>query len=430
MPTPYTRAPGPQPPGAAVVPQRPPLVRPLDGRWLGGVCSGVAQHLGVDVGGIRIALVVLGFLGPGLPAYLFLWALVPSAPVPEAHAGDPSMFAPAPTPVERALEGMQRSRSGAIVAVGVLVVVVGALVALSAAGLDVRAGLLVPLVVVAAGAVVVWSDLDESTRRLALGAGEGQKGWVWLRVGLGIALAVVGLVLLVVRGTSMNAALDAILAAVAVLAGVGLILAPWVLRLWANARREQEEAARATERADIAAHLHDSVLQTLALIQRSSHDPTRVTRLARAQERELRQWLYAAPAGSQQSLAAAVTEVSHEVEDLHGQPVEVVVTGDRPLEAHGQALTRALREALLNAVRHGRPPVTAFVEIGVGGVEAFVRDHGDGFDVEDIPEDRLGVRRSIVERMERHSGTARVRRLESGTEIELTLPPLEGDHDA
>lgn len=481
MATPYTRAPGPHLAGATG-PGRPPLVRPLAGRWLGGVCAGVALHLGVDVRGIRIALVILGFLGPGLPAYLFLWALVPAAPVPDQTLVDPRSVVdladprmvdtrsvvggadrleddrsaepsdpgtvlaerhslpgasttalgdarPAlSTPVERALHGMQRSRAGAIVAVGILVVAVGALVALSAAGLDVRASLLVPLVVVAAGAVVVWSDLDESTRWLALGAGEGQKGWVWLRVGLGMALAVVGLVLLVVRGASITAAFDAILAAVAVLAGVGLILAPWVLRLWANARREQAEAAQATARADIAAHLHDSVLQTLALIQRSSHDPTRVTLLARAQERELRQWLYAAPTGSQETLAAAVTAVAHEVEDLHGQPVEVVVTGDRPLDVHGQALTRALREALLNAVRHGRPPVAAYVEIGVGGVEAFVRDHGDGFDPEDVPEDRLGVRRSIVERMARHSGSARVRRLESGTEVELTLPPLEGDH--
>ena len=157
-------------------------------------------------------------------------------------------------------------------------------------------------------------------------------------------------------------------------------------------RREQVAAARATERADIAAHLHDSVLQTLALIQRQSGDAAAVTRLARAQERELRSWLYAGPQGPQSTLAAAVTEVAHDVEDLHGVAIDLVVTGDRRCEPHGAALVQAMREALLNAVRHGGSPVTAYVEIGPTGVEAFVRDRGDGFDLDAVPADRLGVR--------------------------------------
>ena len=176
----------------------------------------------------------------------------------------------------------------------------------------------------------------------------------------------------------MSVLWDAVLAALAVLVGALILAAPWAVRLWGDFRREQDAAVRATERADIAAHLHDSVLQTLALIQRQSADPAAVTRLARAQERELRTWLYDGPQGSQSSLAAAVTEVAHEVEDLHGVPVDLVVTGDRPFEQHGAALSRAMREALLNAVRHGSPPVTAYVEIGPAGVEAFVRDRGRG----------------------------------------------------
>ncbi len=408
---------------------RPPLVRPLGGRWLGGVCVGVADHLGVDVRGIRFALAVLTVLGPGLPAYLFLWALVPSAALPAPTPGDPRERVTDPAPLERALEGVRRSRAGALVAVGGVVVVVGLLIALNAVGLDVRAGVLVPLLVIAAGALVVWSDLDASGRRKALGESGGSAGWVWLRVGLGLVLAVVGLLLLVVRGASLTAAFDAILAAVAVLAGVGLILAPWILRLWTNARRESEEAARARERADIAAHLHDSVLQTLALIQRRSHDPSAVALLARAQERDLRQWLYGPPTQGPEMLAAALTAVASEVEDMHGQPVELVVAGDRPLEPHGRALAEALREALRNAVRHGRPPVSAYVEIGPDGVEAFVRDRGDGFDLAEVPPDRLGVRHSIIERMERHGGSARLRRLEEGTEVSLMLPALEGEGD-
>lgn len=428
MSTPYTR-PGTPPLGSPQATRRPPLERPLAGRWLGGVCTGVARHLGVDARGIRIALLLLGVLGPGLPAYLFLWALIPSATLPARIPGDPRLDAPDGGPRERELAGLRRSRAGSIVVVGVLVIAVGLLVALTSAGVDVRAGLLVPLVVVAAGAIVVWSDLDESGRRRALGMTGEANGWVWLRLGVGVALAIIGLVLLVGRGRSITAALETMPAAAALLAGAGLILAPWILRLWSNARREQEEAARATERADIAAHLHDSVLQTLALIQRSSHDAGAVSRLARAQERELRQWLYGAPAASESSLAAAVVQVGHDVEDLLGEPVELVVTGDRPLEEHGRALVAALREALSNAVRHGAAPVGAYVEIGPGGVEAFVRDHGAGFDMAAVPPDRLGVRRSILERMERHAGEARVRRLENGTEIELSLPPLNGETD-
>ena len=116
--------------------------------------------------------------------------------------------------------------------------------------------------------------------------------------------------------------------------------------------------------------------------------------------------------------------MAHEVEDLHGIPVDVVSTGDRALDDGGQALTRAVREALLNAVRHGAPPVSLYLEVGPTGVEAFVRDHGPGFEPEDVPEDRLGVRQSILGRMDRHGGTARVRRLEHGTEVVLTLPAV------
>jgi signal transduction histidine kinase len=194
------------------------------------------------------------------------------------------------------------------------------------------------------------------------------------------------------------------------------------MRLWGDLRAEQAQRIRETERADIAAHLHDSVLQTLALIQRKSDDPAEVTRLARAQERELRGWLYAGPVGSQASLASAVTEVAHEVEDLHGIPIELVVTGDRTLDVPATVLVRALREALLNAVRHGGPPVSVYVEVGSEVVEAFVRDHGPGFDLDDVPRDRLGVRESILGRMSRHGGSAALRRLEDGTEVSLSLP--------
>jgi signal transduction histidine kinase len=350
--------------------------------------------------------------------YAFLWAVTPSSDLGGGQREPGAM---------RAVSGLGESRWGFFVAVGALLVFIGGVVGLQFAGVNVRAGVLLPLLLIAAGVVVAWSHLDDAERSKWLGTQQQDRGMLVLRLGLGIAVAVIGILVLTIRGDSLAAMGDALLATVAVLVGTGLIAAPWVVRLWRDYREEQEVAARANERADIAAHLHDSVLQTLALIQRRSHDPASVTQLARAQERELRSWLYAGPAGSDETLASAVTAAAHDVEDRGGVVIDLVVTGDRPLEEHGTALVRAMREAMLNATRHGQPPVTAYAEIGPSGVEAFVRDRGEGFDLAEIPEDRLGVRASILGRMERHGGTARVRRREDGTEVELTLPPLEGE---
>jgi len=306
--------------------------------------------------------------------------------------------------------------------VGVWLLLVGGVLLAQQQGVNLRLGVLIPLFTVAGGAVLAWSQLDDAERgRWLVGGGEGRRAGL-LRLGIGIALATIGVVALATQGRGFAGLWDVGIPAVAVLAGAALIAAPWGVRLWSDLRVEQAQRIRETERADIAAHLHDSVLQTLALIQRKADDPAEVTRLARAQERELRGWLYAGPRGSKASLASAVTEVAHEVEDVHGIPIELVITGDRPLDAGGTALVRALREALLNAVRHGSVPVSAYVEVGSGLVEAFVRDHGPGFDVDAIPQDRLGVRESILGRMARHGGSAAVRRLENGTEVSLSLP--------
>ncbi|MEO6020112.1 MAG: PspC domain-containing protein [Knoellia sp.] len=418
MPTPYERVAPPTDPPASV---RPPLQRPLHGRWLGGVCVGIAHHLGVERKWVHLAFLALAVLGPGIPIYLFLWAVTPSG-------DDVSENALVASGAVRAMSGLGESRWGGIVAVGGMLVLVGTVVGLQFAGVDVRAGVLLPLLLIAVGVAVAWSQLDDAERTKWLGTERGHRGVTWLRLALGTGVAVIGILVLTIRGSSVSAMGDALLATLAVLVGAALITAPWVVRLWRNYREEQEVATRANERADIAAHLHDSVLQTLALIQRRSQDPVAVTQLARAQERELRSWLYAGPAGSDETLASAVTAAAHDVEDLNGVVIDLVVTGDRALEEHGTALVRAMREALLNATRHGMPPVTAYAEIGTSGVQAFVRDRGEGFEIDDIPQDRLGVRASILGRMERHGGTAKVRRREDGTEVELTLPPLEGEH--
>ena len=219
------------------------------------------------------------------------------------------------------------------------------------------------------------------------------------------------------------------------LAGLVLALAPWGLRLWRDLDGERAARVREGERAAIAAHLHDSVLQTLALVQRSSNDPTQVQRLARAQERDLRDWLYgsaggamsAADPGDSATLALAVRRVVAEVEDDYGVPVDVVLVGDMPMDDALAGLVAALREAVLNAVRHAGAPVSVYVEVTPGQVEAFVRDRGPGFDLALVPADRLGVRTSVIDRMHRLRGTATVRSSSGeGTEVALQLPVGEG----
>ena len=419
MHTPY------QPPWVAPAeadrPVRPRLTRPVEGRLVGGVCAGLATHLHLDVRVVRL-LFALGTLasGAGLFAYLFLWALTPQ----ELDAGSRAAAGPSrngPRPGVRILA----SEPARNLLIGAALVVIGVSLVAQQHGFNLRLGILLPVIAVSVGAVLAWSQLDDTERNRWLARGGADRPPGVLRLGGGIVLAIVGIMLLASQGQGLAALWHVGVAAVAVLAGVALIATPWAVRLWRDLRDEQAERVRATERADIAAHLHDSVLQTLALIQRKADDPGEVARLARAQERELRGWLYAGPRGSQASLATAVTEVAHEVEDLHGVPIELVVTGDRPLDDGGVALVRALREALLNAARHGAPPVSAYVEVGAAEVEAFVRDHGPGFDPGAVPEDRLGVRESIIGRMTRHGGRARLRRLEDGTEVALALPVTE-----
>jgi signal transduction histidine kinase len=177
----------------------------------------------------------------------------------------------------------------------------------------------------------------------------------------------------------------------------------------------------------VAAHLHDSVLQTLALIQRQADDPREVVRLARSQERDLRNWLYGATTATESSLQAALERVAAEVEERYGVPIEVVAVGDCDADARTEPLVLAAREALVNAAKHSRASrVDVFAEIGTDEVTVFVRDRGVGFDGDAVPADRLGVRNSIVARMQRHGGSASVRSAPGeGTEVRLTMPRLD-----
>ncbi|MGN6413806.1 ATP-binding protein [Flexivirga sp.] len=394
---------------------RPPLTRPREGRWVAGVCAGVSTHLGIPLVTLRAMTgVSLVFLF-GIPVYVFLWLTMPESDRPALV-----------TPFERAA-GAQTGRTGQgrismrrLLVIGLPVLAVGCIAAISAITSAARLSLTIPLLVIGVGLVLAWSRLGSAERRQWISTGDRRE--TRIRTVIGIVLALTGLILLLSQGGGLTRLRDVAVGVVVVLLGAGILGAPFIARFFDTLRKEQTERIRATEKADIAAHLHDSVLQTLALIQRRADDPKAVQLLARAQERELRSWLYAEQDQPGSTLATAVTDAAGEIETLHGIPVDVVVTGDRPMDEAGAALVRALREALANAVRHGEPPVSVYLEVGPAHAEAFVRDHGPGFDPADVPEDRLGVRESIIGRMDRHGGEAQVRRLEDGTEVRLRMP--------
>ena len=446
--------------------QRPPLVRPQSGRILGGVAAGLAVHLGWRVRVVRLVLVVLTVTsGAGALLYAWLWALVPSgdlAPVTAAPgtSGASGALPAADQPVSGVVSGVGAGAStgagaatapdravGALPAPGrqrpvgvapagghLADIGLGAVFLLAAASLvgarfgwAPAPGVVLPVLVVGIGAVLAYSQLDEVERsRWAVRTGVGTRGAV-LRVVAGLVIVLVGVLIVVVQRTDLASAGRALTAALAVLAGTALVLAPWGVRLWRDLDAERAARVREAERAEIAAHLHDSVLQTLALIQRSSGDAAQVARLARAQERDLRDWLYGPRPTAVATVAGAVRAAGAEVEDRHGVALELVVVGDAPMDAGPAALVSALKEAMLNAVRHAGAPVSVYVEVGPDDVEAFVRDRGAGFDPAAVPPDRLGVRESIIGRMERHGGSAKVRSDTDGTEVRLRLP-LDDQH--
>ena len=238
--------------------------------------------------------------------------------------------------------------------------------------------------------------------------------------------ALLGIALIVLWLTGvLELAGSVALAALVVSAGLLLISAPFWQAMIRRLGSEQVARARADERADVAAHLHDSVLQTLALIQKRADDPDQVARLARRQERNLRDWLADdVPARPDERLADALRAAAAEVEDSHGAQIEAIVVGDAELDDEFEALVGASREALTNAAKFASEsgPVHLYAEIENGGARVFIDDRGPGFDPEKIPADRRGVRESIIGRMERYRGRAEIRsKPGGGTEVELTV---------
>jgi signal transduction histidine kinase len=280
----------------------------------------------------------------------------------------------------------------------------------------------------------VWREADEAQRRRWTEGARGFSGGggrnAVLRVVAGAVFVAVGIGVFLLGSLQLGQVQFALLAVVATLVGVGVITVPWWLKLVRDLGEERRERIVEAERADIAAHLHDSVLQTLALIQRQSDQPREVLRLARGQERELRNWLYGPggygrPAtGDSSGLADAITAAAAEVEDTYAIDVRPVLVGDHPLDDGLRALVLAAREAMVNAAKHAKvTEVSVYVEVEDGEVHVFVRDRGVGFDPDDVPDDRHGLADSVRGRMARHGGTVRLRSTPGeGTEVQLRMP--------
>ncbi|MDE0699647.1 MAG: hypothetical protein OXH61_02865, partial [Acidimicrobiaceae bacterium] len=228
---------------------------------------------------------------------------------------------------------------------------------------------------------------------------------------------------LVAANVSLGVLLDGLLSTVLVVGGLALILGPWVAVLLRDRRAERQQRIRADERAEVAAHLHDSVLQTLALVQRSD-DPAQMSALARRQERELRGWLYGENYGPQQAtLKVAVEHLAGVVEDRHGAVIDVVVVGDTELDAAMESLVAATGEAMTNAARwSGRSDIGVYVEATESEVEVFVRDRGIGFDPQAVGEEHHGIRDSIQGRLQRVGGDCEIiSSVGQGTEVRLSV---------
>lgn len=415
---------------------RPPLLR-SDDAVIAGVCAGLAVHLGVSVRAARIGMAALAFIGgAGVILYGWLWLLVPvpeerrrGTARPGLQLGSSALAGPEQKqPATARLAGSTGTRE---VVIGVGLLIVAAAFVAQQLGVNIQWGWLVPLTVVALGAVLAWSQLDEARRtRLMDHAGATRADGV-ARLAAGLVLVTVGLLILVSGSLSWEFTWPVLLATAAVLGGVGLVLAPWALKFWKDLENERSARVRESERAEIAAHLHDSVLQTLALIQNRAASEQDVVRLARAQERELRRWLYDDTAERTGNLADSIKAVAVEVEEAYGHPVDVVSVGDAPMTPGQEALVQAAREAIVNAAKHAGGAVSVYLEAGSSGSTVFVRDRGPGFDLDAVPGDRLGIRESVINRMQRHGGQARIRSSDSGTEVQLTMPEDEagGRHE-
>jgi signal transduction histidine kinase len=398
-----------------------PLRREREGRLAGGVMAGISTKTGVDVTALRVGLVVITLLSSGLAAaaYVVAWLLLP-------FAGDSANIA------SRAVADRRGIGIVALLAsmLGVLLIVASFL---DAGWLNAVAW---PIIISVCGMVLIWRNADPDEQaalhRLAgpvfAPAAPGAKERLWLRVLITVALLATGLFTLL-NGHRQADLLPPLGGLLLILAGTAVAFGPWWMRVARDLVAERQARIRAEERADMAARVHDSVLQTLALIQRRANEPQQVIQLARGQERELRAWLFddQAPGtikGEGVTLAAGIRKIQQDVENQHRIAVDAVTVGDCELDEDLEATLGAAREATVNAAKwSGSDTVSLFAEVEPESVSIFVRDRGCGFDPEAVSGDRKGLAESVRARMTRRGGTATIRSAPGeGTEVTLTMP--------
>lgn len=372
-----------------------------DDRWVGGVAAAIAREVGVQPIVIRAAFVAVTFVGGwGLVLYGFAWVAL--ALVSNRRQGP---YAPHP----KAATSTHRVVAVALITLGLII----GLLPLTGSGFAIAVW---PVGFVLSGMLIAWTRSGDDG------------SIVVVRVVAGIVVAIAGFAMFAFSRVDVADAVLALVALITVVGGVAIVAAPSVVRMSRDLDRERLERTRSDERAQINAHLHDSVLQTLTLIQQQADDPSSTRRLARRQERELRGWLYNRPMADQAGnrLRPALERAATDVEQHADVVFDIVVVGDTDdLEPDRVApLIDATREAMFNAAVHsGAEQVSVFADRTPGGVEVFVRDEGSGFDPSTIADDRRGISESIVGRMRRAGGDATITSAPGvGTEVELSLP--------
>ena len=383
----------------------PKLVRRTDDRVVAGVAAGIAFRLGIAPVYARAAFVVLAFAGGvGVVLYGVGWALLPDDRTTE------------PPPPPQPISGRQLA--------GLALAFIGILLFLEVIGLWFGDMVVWPVALVSFGVAAIWDrgNYDYQTALTQIAGTDSATRPSRSRVIVGGLLMFAGALVLFNAVDAFSGLGPAAIAVALTTIGFLLIFGPWVWRLAGDLTAERRERIRSEERAEVAAHLHDSVLQTLALIQRSTDSKKMVT-LARAQERELRAWLYTSGETSDASLEAALQNAASRIEADHDVPLEVVVVGDRAIGPRGAALVQAATEAMTNAVTHsGADRVSVYAEATDETIDVWISDQGSGFDVDEVPEERLGISESIVGRMQRHRGTAEINSTPGeGTEVHLHM---------
>ncbi|MEM7337368.1 MAG: PspC domain-containing protein [Actinomycetota bacterium] len=376
-----------------------------DNAWLGGVAAGIANEIGVQPLVIRVSFVVLALAGGwGLVLYAGAWlALVVLSTGPTAP------YAPIP----KGASALHRH-------VAVAMIVLGLLLFLRTQAAGFIDQIVFPGAFVLTGFLVAWTRA------------QGERGlWSVARIGAGVVVGVGGMIAFLALSSNIISTLLVLIVALAVVSGITLVVAPSLARIGRDLDQERQQRVRADERARMAAHLHDSVLQTLALIQRHADDADRTARLARQQERELRLWLYQEPGDQPEAgrvrLTTALEKMAAELDARYGTPIKVIVVNDsadfEPTTI--EPLLAAAGEACVNAATHSDTrQIDVFAECGSDRIELFVRDTGQGFDMDAAAQsNRRGISESIVGRMTRAGGSASVHSEPgAGTEVELVLP--------